>query len=42
MANHPVEGQMVMLNVRIATPPPTERGGIAKYTLPPGVASTYF
>ena len=40
MANHPAEGQMVMLNVRIATPPPTERGG-TKYTLPPGVASTY-
>ena len=40
MANHPAEGQMVMLNVRIATPPPTERGG-TKYALPPGVASTY-
>lgn len=40
MANHPAEGQMVMLNVRIATPPPTERGG-TKYELPPGIASTY-
>jgi len=34
MANHPAEGNRVMLNVRIATPPP----GIEA---PPGLASTY-
>ena len=34
MANHPAEGNMVMLNVRIATPPP-------HIQTPPGVASTY-
>ncbi len=33
MANHPAEGNMVMLNVRIATPPP----GV---DAPPGVASS--
>ncbi|OQW95190.1 MAG: NADH:ubiquinone reductase (Na(+)-transporting) subunit F [Verrucomicrobia bacterium A1] len=35
MANHPAEGNMVMLNVRIATPPP----GIADAQ--PGLASSY-
>ena len=34
MANHPAEGQIVMLNVRIATPP---RG----MDVPPGIASSY-
>ncbi|MCB9664989.1 MAG: NADH:ubiquinone reductase (Na(+)-transporting) subunit F [Alphaproteobacteria bacterium] len=34
MANHPAEGQIVMLNVRIATPP---RG----LDVPPGIASSY-
>jgi len=34
MANHPAEGNMVMLNIRIATPPP-------KMQVPPGVCSTY-
>lgn len=34
MANHPAEGNQVMLNVRIATPPP-------KLDVPPGVASSY-
>ncbi len=34
MANHPAEGNRVMLNVRIATPPP-------RTELPPGVASSY-
>lgn len=34
MANHPAEGNIVMLNVRIATPP---RG----LDVPPGVASSY-
>lgn len=34
MANHPAEGNIVMLNVRIATPPP----GIEA---PPGISSSY-
>jgi Na+-transporting NADH:ubiquinone oxidoreductase subunit F len=34
MANNPAEGNMVMLNVRIATPPPGTN-------LPPGIASAY-
>ncbi len=34
MANHPAEGNIVMLNVRIATPPPGT-------DFPPGVASSY-
>ncbi|MCH7590438.1 NADH:ubiquinone reductase (Na(+)-transporting) subunit F [PVC group bacterium] len=34
MANHPAEGNRIMLNVRIATPPP-------KTDFPPGIASTY-
>lgn len=36
MANHPAEGDIVMLNVRIATPPPGKYGEI-----PPGIASSY-
>jgi Na+-transporting NADH:ubiquinone oxidoreductase subunit F len=35
MANHPAEGNMVMLNVRIATPPPKSTD------IPPGIASSY-
>ncbi len=35
MANHPAEGNMVMLNIRIATPPPKQM------TLPPGICSSY-
>ncbi|MCB1069940.1 MAG: NADH:ubiquinone reductase (Na(+)-transporting) subunit F [Verrucomicrobia bacterium] len=34
MANHPAEGNCVMLNVRIATPPPNLQ-------VPPGIASSY-
>jgi Na+-transporting NADH:ubiquinone oxidoreductase subunit F len=34
MANHPAEGNMVMLNVRIATPPP-------HVPAPPGIASSF-
>lgn len=34
MANHPAEGNIVMLNVRIATPPPNTDA-------PPGIASSY-
>lgn len=40
MANHPAENGIVMLNVRIATPPfDRKRGGFMK--VPPGVASSY-
>lgn len=35
MGNHPAEGNRVMLNVRIATPPPRDM------SLPPGKASSY-
>ena len=35
MANYPVEDQIMMLNVRIATPPPRTEG------IPPGVGSSY-
>ena len=35
MANHPAEGNIVMLNIRIATPPPRDM------SLPPGKASSY-
>lgn len=35
MANHPAEGNMVMLNVRIASPPPRQPD------VPPGIASSY-
>ena len=34
MGNHPAEGNCVMLNVRIATPPPS-------MNVPPGIASSY-
>ena len=36
MANHPAEGNIIMLNVRIATPPPPLWGKV-----PPGIASSY-
>ena len=36
MANHPAEGSKVMLNVRIATPPPALWNDV-----PPGIASSY-
>ena len=35
MANHPAEGNIIMLNVRIAHPPPD------KWDAPPGIASSY-
>ncbi|MDJ0839754.1 MAG: NADH:ubiquinone reductase (Na(+)-transporting) subunit F [Acidobacteriota bacterium] len=35
MANHPAEGNMIMLNVRIASPPPN------RDDVPPGIASSY-
>ena len=37
MANHPAEGNIIMLNVRIATPPPALWDQV-----PPGIASSYF
>ncbi|PCJ51850.1 MAG: NADH:ubiquinone reductase (Na(+)-transporting) subunit F [Planctomycetota bacterium] len=37
MANHPAEGNCVMLNIRIATPPPPLNGK----AFPPGLCSTY-
>ena len=36
MANHPAEGNIIMLNVRIATPPPPLWDKV-----PPGIASSY-
>ena len=40
MANHPAEGNIIMLNIRIATPPPDrEKGGWMD--VPPGIASSY-
>jgi Na+-transporting NADH:ubiquinone oxidoreductase subunit F len=35
MANHPAEGQMIMLNIRIASPPPRQPD------VPPGLCSSY-
>jgi Na+-transporting NADH:ubiquinone oxidoreductase subunit F len=40
MANHPAEGSIVMLNIRIATPPwDRARGAFMK--VPPGICSSY-
>ncbi|MBH30825.1 MAG: NADH:ubiquinone reductase (Na(+)-transporting) subunit F [Candidatus Marinimicrobia bacterium] len=36
MANHPAEGNRIMLNIRIATPPPKVWNDV-----PPGIASSY-
>ena len=36
MANHPAEGNIIMLNVRISTPPPALWNDV-----PPGIASSY-
>jgi Na+-transporting NADH:ubiquinone oxidoreductase subunit F len=40
MANHPAEGNIVMLNIRIATPPWDKTAGTFK-KLPPGICSSY-
>ena len=40
MANHPAEGNIVMLNIRIATPP-WDRAKGAWANVPPGVCSSY-
>lgn len=40
MANHPAEGNIVMLNIRIASPPPDRaKGGFM--SVPPGIASSF-
>jgi Na+-transporting NADH:ubiquinone oxidoreductase subunit F len=40
MANHPAEGNIVMLNIRIASPPPDRaKGGFVD--VPPGIASSF-
>ena len=41
MANHPAEGDIVMLNVRIATPPFDHTTGIWKAGIKPGICSSY-
>jgi len=40
MANHPAEGNIVMLNIRIATPPWDKASGAFK-KVPPGICSSY-
>jgi Na+-transporting NADH:ubiquinone oxidoreductase subunit F len=40
MANHPAEGNIVMLNIRIATPPWDKARG-AFMNVPPGICSSY-
>ena len=40
MANHPAEGNIVMLNIRIATPPWDRARGTFK-NVPPGICSSY-
>jgi Na+-transporting NADH:ubiquinone oxidoreductase subunit F len=40
MANHPAEGNIIMLNIRIATPPWDRSAGMFK-NLPPGICSSY-
>ncbi len=40
MANHPAEGNIIMLNIRIATPPWDRSAGTFK-NVPPGICSSY-
>lgn len=40
MANHPAEGNIIMLNIRIATPP-WDRAKGAFMNVPPGICSSY-
>lgn len=40
MANHPAEGNIVMLNIRIATPPWDKSAGAFK-NVPPGICSSF-
>ncbi|MCJ8328486.1 MAG: NADH:ubiquinone reductase (Na(+)-transporting) subunit F [Lentisphaeria bacterium] len=41
MANHPAEGDIVMLNIRIATPPPDRSHPSGWAQVPPGIATSY-
>ncbi len=41
MANHPAEGNIVMLNIRIATPPWDRAANAWKKGIPPGICSSY-
>lgn len=41
MANHPAEGNIVMLNIRIATPPWDKAINNWKQGVPPGISSSY-
>ncbi|NKB67003.1 MAG: NADH:ubiquinone reductase (Na(+)-transporting) subunit F [Candidatus Latescibacteria bacterium] len=41
MANHPAEGNIVMLNIRIATPPPDRSSPTGWMQVPPGIVSSY-
>ncbi|MDR2086520.1 MAG: NADH:ubiquinone reductase (Na(+)-transporting) subunit F [Dysgonamonadaceae bacterium] len=41
MANYPAEGNIVMLNIRIATPPFDRSTGTWKTGIPPGICSSY-
>jgi Na+-transporting NADH:ubiquinone oxidoreductase subunit F len=41
MANYPAEGDIVMLNIRIATPPLDRNTGRWQEKIPPGICSSY-
>jgi len=41
MANHPAEGDIIMLNIRIAMPPPDRSSPTGWKQVPPGIASSY-
>ncbi len=41
MANHPAEGNIIKLNIRIATPPWDKKAGTWKKGIPPGICSSY-
>ncbi|MBN2894111.1 MAG: NADH:ubiquinone reductase (Na(+)-transporting) subunit F [Bacteroidales bacterium] len=41
MANHPAEGNIVMLNIRIATPPWDRSANTWKKGIPPGICSSF-
>jgi Na+-transporting NADH:ubiquinone oxidoreductase subunit F len=41
MANYPAEGDIVMLNIRIATPPFDRNTGTWEAGIPPGICSSY-
>jgi Na+-transporting NADH:ubiquinone oxidoreductase subunit F len=41
MANYPAEGDIVMLNIRIATPPFDRNAGMWKAGITPGICSSY-